>query len=97
MVEVQKQQQAAIHSNKRLQALTIELTKKDDHIKQLQVKVNELQKHQERFWKMREERNNYSEELKSCKEENYKWAKDFAMQSEEKNAALMRNRDLQLE
>ncbi|XP_059494325.1 caspase recruitment domain-containing protein 9 isoform X2 [Stegostoma tigrinum] len=97
MAEVQKQQQAAIHSNRRLQALTIELSKKDDHIKQLQVKVNELQKHQERFWKMREERNNYSEELKNCKEENYKWAKEFAMQSEEKNAALMKNRDLQLE
>ncbi|XP_078082324.1 caspase recruitment domain-containing protein 9 isoform X2 [Mustelus asterias] len=97
MAEVQKQQQTVIQTNKRLQDLTSELTKKDDHIKQLQVKVSELQKHQERFWKMREERNNYSEELKSCKEENYKWAKDFAMQSEEKNGALMRNRDLQLE
>ncbi|XP_078405773.1 caspase recruitment domain-containing protein 9 [Cetorhinus maximus] len=97
MAEVQKQQQAVIQSNKRLQDLTTELTKKDNHIKQLQVKASELQKHQERFWKMREERNNYSEELKSCKEENYKWAKDFALQSEEKNSALMKNRDLQLE
>ncbi|XP_041048798.1 caspase recruitment domain-containing protein 9 isoform X3 [Carcharodon carcharias] len=97
MAEVQKQQQAVIQSNKRLQDLTTELAKKDDHIKQLQVKASELQKHQERFWKLREERNNYSEELKSCKEENYKWAKDFALQSEEKNSALMKNRDLQLE
>ncbi|XP_067868172.1 caspase recruitment domain-containing protein 9 isoform X3 [Heterodontus francisci] len=97
MAEVQKQQQAVIQSNRQVQKLTIELAKKDDHIKQLQVKVNELQKHQEHSWKMREERNIYSEELKSCKEENYKWAKDFAMQSEQKNAALMKNRDLQLE
>ncbi|XP_038637734.1 caspase recruitment domain-containing protein 9 [Scyliorhinus canicula] len=97
MAEIQKQQQAVIQANKRLQETTIELSKKDDQIRQLQVKVSELQKHQERFWKMREERNNFSEELKCCKEENYKWAKDFAMQSEEKNTALMRNRDLQLE
>ncbi|XP_072422127.1 caspase recruitment domain-containing protein 9 isoform X2 [Chiloscyllium punctatum] len=97
MVEVQKQQQVAICSNKQLQELTVELTQKDHHIKQLQVKLNELQKYQERFWKVREQCNNYSQELKSCKEENYKWAKDFATQSEEKNTALMRNRDLQLE
>ncbi|XP_051893056.1 caspase recruitment domain-containing protein 9 [Pristis pectinata] len=97
MAEVQKQQQAVIQSNRRLQELTAELKNKEDHIKQLQVKLNELHKHQERFWKMREERNNYSEDLKICKEENYKWAKDFAMQSEEKNKAMMKNRDLQLE
>ncbi|XP_060697606.1 caspase recruitment domain-containing protein 9 isoform X2 [Hemiscyllium ocellatum] len=97
MAEVQKQQQVALRCHKQLQELTTDLTQKDHHIKQLQVKLSELQKYQERFWKVREERNNYSEELKTCKEENYKWAKDFAIQSEEKNTALMRNRDLQLE
>ncbi|XP_067826089.1 caspase recruitment domain-containing protein 9 isoform X2 [Heptranchias perlo] len=97
MAEVQKQQQAVIQGHRRVQDLTIEATKKDDLIKQLQVKVSELRKHQERFRKMREERDNYCEELKTCKEENYKWAKDFAMQSEAKNVALMKNRDLQLE
>ncbi|XP_072096089.1 caspase recruitment domain-containing protein 9 [Mobula birostris] len=97
MAEVQKQQQAVIQSNRRVQELTAELKNKEDHIRQMQVKLSELHKHQERFWKMREERNNYSEELRICKEENYKWAKDFAMQSEEKNQAMMRNRDLQLE
>ncbi|XP_072344977.1 caspase recruitment domain-containing protein 9 isoform X2 [Scyliorhinus torazame] len=97
MAEVQKQQQAVVQANKHLQETTIGLSKKDDQIKQLQVKVSELQKHRERFWKMREERNNFSEELKGCKEENYKWAKDFARQGEEKNTAMMRNRDLQLE
>ncbi|XP_062929786.1 caspase recruitment domain-containing protein 9 isoform X2 [Mobula hypostoma] len=97
MAEVQKQQQAVIQSNRRVQELTAELKNKEDHIRQMQVKLSELHKHQERFWKMREERNNYSEELRICKEENYKWAKDFAMQSEEKNQAMMKNRDLQLE
>ncbi|XP_059799767.1 caspase recruitment domain-containing protein 9 [Hypanus sabinus] len=97
MAEVQKQQQAVIQSNRRVQELTAELKSKEDNIRQMQVKLSELHKHQERFWKMREERNNYSEELRMCKEENYKWAKDFAMQSEEKNKAMMRNRDLQLE
>ncbi|XP_069775853.1 caspase recruitment domain-containing protein 9 isoform X2 [Narcine bancroftii] len=97
MAEVQKQQQAVIQSNRRVQEMTSEVKSKDDHIRQLQVKLSELHKYQERFWNMREERNNYSEELKICKEENYKWAKDFAMQSEEKNKAMMKNRDLQLE
>ncbi|XP_078282043.1 caspase recruitment domain-containing protein 9 [Rhinoraja longicauda] len=97
MAEVQKQQQTVIQSQRRAQELSAQLKSKEDLIKQLQVKLNELHKHQERFWKMREERNNYSEELKACKEENYKWAKDFAMQSEDKNKAMMKNRDLQLE
>ncbi|XP_055516240.1 caspase recruitment domain-containing protein 9 isoform X1 [Leucoraja erinacea] len=97
MAEVQKQQQAVMQSQRRAQEVTAQLKTKEDLIKQLQVKLNELHKHQERFWKMREERNNFSEELKMCKEENYKWAKDFAMQSEEKNKAMMKNRDLQLE
>uniref|UniRef100_UPI00398E8B7A caspase recruitment domain-containing protein 9 isoform X3 n=1 Tax=Pristiophorus japonicus TaxID=55135 RepID=UPI00398E8B7A len=97
MAEVQKQQQTVIRTNRRLQDLTVEATKKDDLVKKLQVNVSELRKHQEGFWKMREERNNYGEELKTCKEENYKWSKDFALLSEEKNTALMRNRDLQLE
>uniref|UniRef100_A0A667YN36 Caspase recruitment domain family member 11 n=1 Tax=Myripristis murdjan TaxID=586833 RepID=A0A667YN36_9TELE len=47
--------------------------------------------------KMREERNSYSDELLRVKDENYKLALRYATLSEEKNMAVMRSRDLQLE
>ncbi|XP_010773645.1 caspase recruitment domain-containing protein 11-like, partial [Notothenia coriiceps] len=46
--------------------------------------------------KLREERNNYSDELLRVKDENYKLAMRYATLSEEKNMAVMRSRDLQL-
>lgn len=46
---------------------------------------------------MREERNAYSDELLRVKDENYKLAMRYATLSEEKNMAVMRSRDLQLE
>lgn len=46
---------------------------------------------------MREERNTYSDELLRVKDENYKLAMRYATLSEEKNMAVMRSRDLQLE
>lgn len=49
------------------------------------------------FNKLREERNTYSDELLRVKEENYKLAMRYAALSEEKNMAVMRSRDLQLE
>lgn len=47
--------------------------------------------------KMREERNTYNDELLRVKDDNYKLALRFATLSEEKNMAVMRSRDLQLE
>lgn len=47
--------------------------------------------------KLREERNGYSDELLRVKDENYKLAMRYATLSEEKNMAVMRSRDLQLE
>lgn len=47
--------------------------------------------------KLRDERNTYSDELLRVKDENYKLAMRYATQSEEKNMAVMRSRDLQLE
>lgn len=47
--------------------------------------------------KLREERNSYSDELLRVKDENYKLAMRYAALSEEKNMAVMRSRDLQLE
>lgn len=46
---------------------------------------------------MKEERNSYSDELLRVKDENYKLAMRYAALSEEKNLAVMRSRDLQLE
>lgn len=47
--------------------------------------------------KLKEERNTYSDELLRVKDENYKLAMRYATLSEEKNMAVMRSRDLQLE
>ncbi|MGH0128610.1 UNVERIFIED_CONTAM: hypothetical protein FKN15_058439 [Acipenser sinensis] len=57
----------------------------------------ELFTFQERYNKMKEERNNYNDELMKVKDENYNLAMRYAQLSEEKNMAVMRSRDLQLE
>ncbi|XP_050616003.1 caspase recruitment domain-containing protein 9 isoform X2 [Macaca thibetana thibetana] len=90
MTEVMKLQ-------KKVQDLTALLSSKDDFIKELRVKDSLLRKHQERVQRLKEECEAGSRELKRCKEENYDLAMRLARQSEEKGAALMRNRDLQLE
>lgn len=82
---------------KKVQDLTALLSSKDDFIKELRVKDSLLRKHQERVQRLKEEWEACGRELKRCKDENYDLAMRLARQSEEKGAALMRNRDLQLE
>ncbi|KAM9642635.1 caspase recruitment domain-containing protein 9 isoform 1-T2 [Trichechus inunguis] len=82
---------------KKVQDLTVLLSSKDDFIKELRVKDSLLRKHQERVQRLKEECEACGRELKRCKDENYDLALRLARQSEEKGAALMRNRDLQLE
>lgn len=82
---------------KKVQDLTALLSSKDDFIKELRIKDSLLRKHQERVQKLKEDCEACSRELKRCKDENYDLAMRLARQSEEKGAALMRNRDLQLE
>ncbi|XP_049629612.1 caspase recruitment domain-containing protein 9 [Suncus etruscus] len=82
---------------KKVQDLSALLSCKDDLIKELRVKDSLLRKHQERVQRLREECETGGRELKRCKEQNYDLALRLARQSEEKGAALMRNRDLQLE
>ncbi|XP_053775283.1 caspase recruitment domain-containing protein 9 [Desmodus rotundus] len=82
---------------KKVQDLTALLSSKDDFIKELRVKDSLLRKHQERVQKLKEDCEACGRELKRCKDENYDLAMRLARQSEEKGAALMRNRDLQLE
>ncbi|XP_045145215.1 caspase recruitment domain-containing protein 9 isoform X1 [Echinops telfairi] len=90
MSEVQKLQ-------KKVQDLTALLSAKDDFIKELRLKDSLLRKHQERVRRLKEEAEGGARELKRCKDENYELALRLARLSEEKGAALMRNRDLQLE
>ncbi|XP_036757411.2 caspase recruitment domain-containing protein 9 isoform X2 [Manis pentadactyla] len=82
---------------KKVQDQTVLLSSKDDLIKELRVKDSLLRKHQERVQRLKEQWEAGSHELKRCKDENYDLALRLARQSEEKGAALMRNRDLQLE
>ncbi|KAL2100795.1 hypothetical protein ACEWY4_002556 [Coilia grayii] len=69
----------------------------EDEQKKLRLANQELQTFQERYNKIREERNNYNDELTKVKDDNYKLAMRYAQLSEEKNMAVMRSRDLQLE
>ncbi|XP_047624893.1 caspase recruitment domain-containing protein 9 isoform X2 [Phacochoerus africanus] len=82
---------------KKAQDLTALLGSKDDLIKELRVKDSLLRKHQERAQRLKEACEAGGRELQRCKDENYDLALRLARQSEERGAALMRNRDLQLE
>ncbi|KAM8723708.1 caspase recruitment domain-containing protein 11 isoform 1-T1 [Acanthopagrus schlegelii] len=79
----------------------VELSRKnltlEDEQKKLRLANQELHAFQQRYNKLREERNTYSDELLRVKDENYKLAMRYATLSEEKNMAVMRSRDLQLE
>ncbi|XP_010217022.1 PREDICTED: caspase recruitment domain-containing protein 11 [Tinamus guttatus] len=69
----------------------------EDERRQLKLNKMELVTFQDRYNKMKEERNNYNDELVKVKDENYNLAMRYAQLSEEKNMAVMRSRDLQLE
>ncbi|OXB82759.1 UNVERIFIED_CONTAM: hypothetical protein H355_000457 [Colinus virginianus] len=69
----------------------------EDERKQLKLNKIELMTFQERYNKMKEERNNYNDELVKVKDENYNLAMRYAQLSDEKSMAVMRSRDLQLE
>uniref|UniRef100_A0A6I8S030 Caspase recruitment domain family member 9 n=1 Tax=Xenopus tropicalis TaxID=8364 RepID=A0A6I8S030_XENTR len=97
MNEMLKLQQIIQDERQKYKELNKELLDKEDVIRQTQVKDNELKKHQERVKKMKEESDKLIAERNKLKDENYDLAMRYARQSEEKNAALMRNRDLQLE
>ncbi|XP_075384728.1 caspase recruitment domain-containing protein 11 [Tenrec ecaudatus] len=69
----------------------------EDEKKQLTLTRVELLTFQERYHKMKEERDGYNDELVKVKDDNYNLAMRYAQLSEEKNMAVMRSRDLQLE
>ncbi|XP_017658258.1 caspase recruitment domain-containing protein 11 [Nannospalax galili] len=69
----------------------------EDEKKQLTLTRVELLTFQDRYYKMKEERDSYNDELVKVKDDNYNLAMRYAQLSEEKNMAVMRSRDLQLE
>ena len=69
----------------------------EDEKKQLTLARVELLTFQDRCHKMKAERDGYSDELVKVKDDNYNLAMRYAQLSEEKNMAVMRSRDLQLE
>uniref|UniRef100_A0A667XY17 Caspase recruitment domain family member 11 n=1 Tax=Myripristis murdjan TaxID=586833 RepID=A0A667XY17_9TELE len=89
MNEVMKLQQQAKAKTLQQAELNMKNCTLEDEHKKLRLANQELQ--------MREERNSYSDELLRVKDENYKLALRYATLSEEKNMAVMRSRDLQLE
>ncbi|XP_056309926.1 caspase recruitment domain-containing protein 11 isoform X2 [Danio aesculapii] len=97
MNEVMKlQQQSKAKDMQRMDVMTKCRTLEDEH-KKLRLTNQELLTFQERYNKMKEERNNYNDELMKVKDDNYQLAMRYAQLSEEKNMAVMRSRDLQLE
>uniref|UniRef100_A0A8C6JMG6 Uncharacterized protein n=1 Tax=Melopsittacus undulatus TaxID=13146 RepID=A0A8C6JMG6_MELUD len=97
MNEIMKLQSTVQEERRKAQELSLWLHTKEDTIRELWVRDSLLRKHQERAQKMKEERDSLSKELRKCKDENYSLAMSYARQSEEKSAALMKNRDLMLE
>ncbi|NWR78213.1 CARD9 protein, partial [Centropus bengalensis] len=97
MNEIMKLQSTVQEERRKAQELTMWLHTKEDTIREMWVRDSLLRKHQERAQKMKEERDSLSKELHKCKDENYNLAMSYAKQSEEKSAALMKNRDLILE
>ncbi|KAF6080690.1 caspase recruitment domain family member 11 [Phyllostomus discolor] len=69
----------------------------EDEKKQLTLTQVELLTFQDRYYKMKEERDSYNDELVKVKDDNYNLAMRYAQLSEEKNMAVIRSRDLQLE
>ncbi|XP_036409507.1 caspase recruitment domain-containing protein 11 [Megalops cyprinoides] len=93
---IKLQQQAKSKDAQRVETLAKNRTLEEEH-KKLRLANQELVTFQERYNKMKEERNNCNDELTKVKDENYNLAMRYAQLSEEKNMAVMRSRDLQLE
>uniref|UniRef100_W5M9U0 Caspase recruitment domain family member 11 n=1 Tax=Lepisosteus oculatus TaxID=7918 RepID=W5M9U0_LEPOC len=93
---IKLQQQAKAKDVQRVEILGKHQTLEDEH-KKLRLVNQELLTFQERYNKMKEERNNCMDELMKVKDDNYNLAMRYAQLSEEKNMAVMRSRDLQLE
>ncbi|KAJ8251127.1 hypothetical protein GJAV_G00217580 [Gymnothorax javanicus] len=93
---IKLQQQAKAKDAQQVETAARLRTLQDEH-KKLHLTSQELLTFQERYRKMRAEWNNCNDELMKVKDENYNLAMRYAQLSEEKNMAVMRSRDLQLQ
>ncbi|XP_009300063.1 caspase recruitment domain-containing protein 9 isoform X3 [Danio rerio] len=97
MSEVSRLQKLAQDERRARLEVSAQVKEQHETIRQLQLCENELHKQQERVHRIREERERMCEEARTLKDENYRLMHDLTRLSEEKNCALMCNRDLQLE
>ncbi|KAK3538930.1 hypothetical protein QTP86_023476 [Hemibagrus guttatus] len=97
MNEVTRLQKALQDERKARLAASARVAEHADTVRRLQTRECELRKQQERIQRMREERDQMWDKARHLKDENYKLMSDMNRLSEEKNCALMCNRDLQLE
>ncbi|XP_051748621.1 caspase recruitment domain-containing protein 9 [Ctenopharyngodon idella] len=97
MSEVSRLQKLAQDERRARHELSAQAAEHLDSIRQLQLRESELHKQQDRVQRIREERERICEEARKLRDENYRLMHDLTRLSEEKNSALMCNRDLQLE
>ncbi|XP_051518300.1 caspase recruitment domain-containing protein 9 isoform X2 [Myxocyprinus asiaticus] len=97
MSEVSRLQKLAQDERRARREMSAQAEEQLNTIRQLQLCETELHKQQERVQRMREERERVCEEARKLRDENYRLMHDLTRLSEEKNCALMSNRDLQLE
>ncbi|XP_067264041.1 caspase recruitment domain-containing protein 9 isoform X2 [Chanodichthys erythropterus] len=97
MSEVGRLQKLAQDERRARHELSAQVAEHLDSIRQLQLRESELHKQQDRVQRIREERERICEEARKLRDENYRLMHDLTRLSEEKNSALMCNRDLQLE
>lgn len=97
MSEVTRLQKALQDERRERLAASAHQADHNDTLRRLQTRECELRKQQERVQRMREERDQMWDKARHLKDENYKLMSDMNRLSEEKNSALMCNRDLQLE
>lgn len=97
MSEVSRLQKLAQDERRARLEASAQAVEQLDTIRQLQLRDSELHKQQDRVQRIREERERICEEARKLRDENYRLMHDLTRLSEEKNCALMCNRDLQLE
>ncbi|XP_043095731.1 caspase recruitment domain-containing protein 9 isoform X2 [Puntigrus tetrazona] len=97
MSEVSRLQKLAQDERRKRLEVSAQAAEQLDTIRQLQLCESELHKQQDRVQRIREERERMCEEARKLRDENYRLMHDLTRLSEDKNCALMCNRDLQLE
>ncbi|KAG5261058.1 hypothetical protein AALO_G00299530 [Alosa alosa] len=96
MSEVTRLQKQVEEERRRHQEASKRIAILDDTVREQQVREKELRKQKERVQRLREERDRLWDEMRQLKDENYSLMHNITRLSEEKNGALMSNRDLQL-